>query len=31
MEEYAHKNVIVTGATSDVGNKVCRKLYKAGV
>lgn len=31
MEDYAGKNVIVTGATGAVGSKVCRKLKKAGV
>lgn len=31
MEHYAGKYVIVTGATGDIGSKVCRKLYKAGV
>lgn len=23
--------MLVTGATGDIGSKVCRKLYKAGV
>ena len=31
MEDYAGKNVIVTGATGAIGSKVCRKLKKAGV
>lgn len=25
------KNVLVTGATGDIGSKICRKLFKAGV
>ena len=31
MDEYAGKNVIVTGATSEVGGKIARKLWKARV
>ncbi len=31
MQQYAGKNVIVTGATGDIGSKVARKLKKAGV
>lgn len=31
MDTYAGKHVIVTGAAGDIGSKVVRKLYKAGV
>ena len=31
MTQYAGKNVIVTGATGAIGQKICRKLKKAGV
>ena len=30
MNDYAGKNIIVTGATGAVGSKICRKLKKAG-
>lgn len=31
LDQYIGKNVLVTGATGDIGSKICRKLYKAGV
>jgi FlaA1/EpsC-like NDP-sugar epimerase len=31
MQQYAGRNVIVTGATGDIGSKVARKLKKANV
>ena len=31
MESYKGKNVIVTGASGDIGSKVAKKLYRAGV
>ena len=31
IDHYSGKFVIVTGATGDIGSKICRKLFKAGV